>query len=84
MFCEASACGVPTIAFDTGGAEDYVRDGISRLRLPLGSKPDLFASKIKATIEDEDRYSKLCLSVFREYETGLNWDHSAASLVAME
>lgn len=83
VFCEASAFGVPTIAFNTGGVEDYVRDGINGICLPLESKPDLFAMNIKALLEDEDRYSKLCLGAFHEYETRLNWDHSAASLVAL-
>lgn len=81
VFCEASAFGVPTIAFKTGGVEDYVRDDINGICLSLDSKPEIFARNINEIIQDRDRYSELCLGGFHEYETRLNWDSTASSLV---
>jgi glycosyltransferase involved in cell wall biosynthesis len=81
VFCEASAFGVPSITFKTGGVEDYVRDGINGICLPVDSKPEIFAGQIKEIIEDKGRYSALCLGGFHEYKTRLNWDRAACALV---
>jgi glycosyltransferase involved in cell wall biosynthesis len=81
VYCEASAFGVPTITFKTGGVEDYVREGINGVCLPVGSKPELFARSIKEIVEDKDRYSALCTGAFNEYKTRLNWDSTASALV---
>jgi glycosyltransferase involved in cell wall biosynthesis len=81
VFCEASAFGVPSITFKTGGVEDYVRDGINGVCLPADGKPEIFAGRIKEIINDKDRYSALCLGGFHEYKTRLNWDSTACALV---
>jgi glycosyltransferase involved in cell wall biosynthesis len=81
VFCEASAFGVPTITFKTGGVEDYVREGVNGVCLPLDSKPEVFARCVKEILADKDRYSALCLSAFNEYKTRLNWDCAAYALV---
>jgi glycosyltransferase involved in cell wall biosynthesis len=81
VFCEASAFGVPSITFKTGGVEDYVVDGINGVCLPLGSNPEIFAERIKAIVNDRQQYSALCLGGFREFKTRLNWDRAACALV---
>ena len=81
VYCEASAFGVPAITFKTGGVEDYVRDQINGLCLPLDSKPEIFARSIKEAAEDTVRYSALCLVAFQEYKTRLNWDSAASAMV---
>ena len=83
VYCEASAFGVPTITFRTGGAEDYVREGVNGICLPLESKPELFAKSIKEIVEYEDRYSALCLGAFHEYKTRMNWESTASALVSL-
>jgi glycosyltransferase involved in cell wall biosynthesis len=83
VFCEASAYGVPTITFKTGGVEDYVREGVNGICLPLDSKPEVFARRIKEILEDRDRYFALCLGAFNEYKTRLNWDGTASALVSL-
>lgn len=80
VFCEASAFGVPSITFKTGGVEDYVLDGINGICLPPDSKPEIFAQRIKQNIKDKDSYSALCLGGFHEYKTRLNWDSAACAL----
>jgi glycosyltransferase involved in cell wall biosynthesis len=81
VYCEASAFGVPTFTFKTGGSGDYIREGVNGMCLPLDSKPEVFAQGMKDIIESEDRYSALCLGAFNEYKTRLNWDHTAGALV---
>ena len=81
VYCEASAFGLPIFTFRTGGAEDYVRDGVNGLCMPLDSKPESFAEKAREIMEDKDRYSALCLGAFNEYKTRLNWDRTAGALV---
>jgi len=81
VFCEASAFGVPSITFQTGGVENYVREGINGICLPLDSEPQLFARHIKETVEDKDRYYALSIGAFNEYITRLNWDSTAGTLV---
>jgi glycosyltransferase involved in cell wall biosynthesis len=81
VYCEASAFGLPTLTFRTGGVEDYVRDGVNGVCLPLDSGPANFAETAKEIIEDRDRYSALCLGAFNEYKTRLNWDNTAGGLV---
>ncbi len=81
VFCEASAYGVPSITCKTGGVEDYVRDGVNGITLPLDNAPEVFATCIREILENKDRYSALCLGAFNEYKTRLNWDGTAAALV---
>jgi glycosyltransferase involved in cell wall biosynthesis len=83
VFSEASAFGVPSIAFNTGGVEDYVRNEINGLCLSLDSEPEIFASRICEIIHDAERYSALCLNAFHEYSTRLNWDNTATCLVEL-
>jgi glycosyltransferase involved in cell wall biosynthesis len=81
VYCEASAFGVPILTFKTGGAEDYVRNGINGICLPCDSKPESFAESVMELIKDKDCYSALCLRGFSEYKDRLNWDSTAGALV---
>jgi glycosyltransferase involved in cell wall biosynthesis len=81
VFCEASAFGLPSITFDTGGVSDYVRHGVSGFCFPLGSSPEVFANAILETLRDETRYEKLAANAFHEYETRLNWKTSVRGLI---
>ena len=81
VYCEASAHGLPIVTFKTGGAEDYVREGINGFCLPSDSKPEGFATYIRDIMKDKNRYSALCLGGFNEYKSRLNWDTTASALV---
>lgn len=80
VFCEASAFGLPSLAFRTGGVEDYVREGINGVCLPNGSGPEEFAGTIMGLLRDGDQYSALCVGAFNEYKSRLNWDSTAGAL----
>jgi glycosyltransferase involved in cell wall biosynthesis len=81
VFCEASAYGLPSITFDTGGVSDYVRHGVSGFCFPLGSGPEVFAKAILETLKDQTRYERLAANAFLEFETRLNWKTSVCGLI---
>jgi glycosyltransferase involved in cell wall biosynthesis len=71
-YCEASAYGLPSLAFRVGGVP--VRDGVNGHALPLGSEASAFAGLVETYVEDPGRYAGLRKSARTEYETRLNWD----------
>lgn len=72
VFCEASAHGIPTITYDTGGIPDYVVNGVNGYRLPLTAGHMEFADKIQQIIETGELH-KLYDSSISQYHTSLNW-----------
>ena len=46
VFCEASAYGMPSYTFDTGGTTNYVRNGINGYAIPLSCGAKEFANQI--------------------------------------
>lgn len=83
VFCEASAFGLPSLSFATGGVPDYVRNGVNGVCLPTGSPAEDFAKAVIETLHSPGMYERLSASAFHEYETRLNWDTSVRSLVSL-
>lgn len=81
VFCEASAFGLPSLSYATGGVPDYVRDGVNGACLPVGTPAEGFANAAQEMLQDAGRYEALCLGAFNEYSTRLNWDSSVSLLV---
>ncbi len=81
VFCEASAFGIPSLSYATGGVPDYVRDGVNGACLPVGTPAEGFANAAQGILQDAGRYEALCLSAFDEYVNRLNWDSSVRRLV---
>lgn len=74
VFCESSAYGIPSITFDTGGIGDYVINGENGYRLPMGSTPDDFASKIMEVLADKGKLSYMQTKAAQMYQDRMNWD----------
>lgn len=74
VFCEASACGLPIITFDTGGIGSYVKNGINGYRLPEGASPAMFADKIEEII-NKNLLPTLSRGALTYAATNLNWDN---------
>lgn len=72
-FAEASAYGMPILTHDTGGIESYVINGLNGYRLPLGSTPWQFATKIKQMIVEKE-FAQLGQQAILYYEKCLNWE----------
>lgn len=71
VFCEASAYGVPSITFDTGGVGDYVINGQNGYRLPMDATAADFTAKVIEVMDNLSNMSKDCLRLYREK---FNWD----------
>lgn len=71
-FAEACAYKIPIITHDTGGIPNYVINGISGYRLPLGSSSKDFANKIREIVESGE-INQLRESSYNLYKQKLNW-----------
>lgn len=78
-FCEASAYGLPSLGLRVGGVP--IRDGINGHALPNGSDAEAFADRIMAYVADPPSYAALRLSTRAEYETTLNWQAWARTVI---
>jgi glycosyltransferase involved in cell wall biosynthesis len=74
VFCEASACGLPSITRNTGGVGAAVEDGVNGFKLDPVAGAEAYARVILDLHRNPERYDALCVSSRRAYETRLNWD----------
>jgi glycosyltransferase involved in cell wall biosynthesis len=82
VFCEASACGVPSVALRTGGVPSAVRDGSNGYLFDERGFIDGAAAAIAECMADFDRsYVPLALSSREEYCSRLNWATSTGMLI---
>lgn len=72
VFCEASAFGLPSITYDTGGVGDYVVDGFNGYRLPLSAGPRDFADRIESIITG-GTIGDISAGARKMYVQRLNW-----------
>lgn len=80
VFCEASAYGIPSITYDTGGIGDYIINDFNGYRLPLGSDGAAFARKIIEYVNDNDKVSQMKVNARNLYEKELNWNSTGEKL----
>ncbi|HOV93188.1 MAG TPA: glycosyltransferase family 4 protein [Candidatus Kapabacteria bacterium] len=76
VVCEASAYGVPTIASQTGGVGDAVKDGVNGFLIDFNASGSIQKSAdiIEYYFNNRNEYYQLCLSSFKRYQEELNWD----------
>ena len=70
--CEANGFGLPCFAYETGGTENYIRNGENGYMLPLNSTGKDFADKIIECIKGNE-LDALSLGAIKQYRTKLNW-----------
>lgn len=73
VFAEASAFGIPSFTYDTGGTSNYIENGVNGYRLSLNCTAIDFANKIQRTIETNE-LELLKKGCFFMYRNKLNWD----------
>ena len=78
---EAAACGTPTVASDSPGLRDSVRDGTTGLLVPHGDVNAL-AQALTTLLGDPALRHRLG-SAARRFAEGLSWDASAARTRAL-
>lgn len=74
VFCEASAYGIPSITYDTGGVGDYVINGENGYRLPLNATGKDFANKIIEILADNNQLKYMQKRSVEIYHKELNWN----------
>ena len=72
---EAAACGTPSLASDSPGLRDSVKDGVSGFLVPHGD-PAALADRMLAFAADPALVERLGVSG-RTFAEGLTWDHAA-------
>lgn len=73
VFCEASAFGVPSLTFNTGGIGGAVEDNTNGFKAKY-FKPDEFISFIENCIQHPEFYHQLCQTSRQRFEEKLNWE----------
>ncbi len=80
---EASACGLPVVAGDSGGIPEAVRDGETGLLVP-SEEPAAFADAISRLLADAALARRLGDNGRRAVEGHFNWDRVVRDLRAIE
>ncbi len=81
VFAEASAFGLPSVTYATGGVTDYVKSGVNGICLEPGSPAVRFAEQIESMMSDPAEYAGYCTRAFTEYQERLNWERSVRTLI---
>src|SRR6266566_3981428 len=80
---EASACGLPVVAGNSGGVPDAVRDGETGFLVPA-EDPAAFADAICRLLADAELAKRMGAAGRRAVETYYNWDRVVRDLRAIE
>jgi phosphatidylinositol alpha-1,6-mannosyltransferase len=80
---EASACGLPVVAGNSGGIPDAVRDGETGFLVPP-EDPDALSDAIARLLADDDLAHRIGAAGRRAVETHYNWDRVVRDLRAIE
>ncbi len=80
---EASACGLPVVAGNSGGIPDAVRDGETGFLVPA-EDPPAFAEVITRLLADPDLARRIGANGRRAVETYYNWDRVVRDLRGIE
>ena len=81
VFSEASAYGLPSVTYATGGVTDYVRSRVNGVCIDPGGTAADFAAEIQRMLESPAEYEAYALRAFNEYKSRLNWESSVRQLV---
>ena len=73
FFCEASAYGIPSIAYSTGGVPDYVRNGENGICLPLDAEAEDFADVIEELVLSDEKLQQMKKRAEEIFVEELNW-----------
>lgn len=78
---EAAACGTPTVASDSPGLRDSVRDGVTGLLVPHGDV-DALAGALARLLGDRELRERMGRAA-REFAESLRWEDSARRMEAV-
>lgn len=73
VFSEAAAYGIPSLATDTGGVSDYVKEGVNGFLLTKEAAALDYADLLQRLSSHPEQLQELKRSSRRHYEQQLNW-----------
>jgi phosphatidyl-myo-inositol dimannoside synthase len=79
---EASACGVPVVAGNSGGTSEAVQDGVTGLLVDAES-PEAATAVLRRLLDDSDLRRRLGAAGRAAVERRYNWDRVAADLIGI-
>ena len=82
VFVEAAACGVPSVAGDSGGAAEAVADGETGIVVGRPDDAEQVASALTRILDDDDLRARMGAAARRRAETEFSYDRLAATLDA--
>jgi phosphatidyl-myo-inositol dimannoside synthase len=80
-FVEAGACGIPSVAGDSGGVRSAVRDGETGFVVPP-EDVDAVAGALRKLLGDESLRRHMGENARKAVETHYNWDRVARETIA--
>ncbi len=78
---EAACCGLPTVAADSPGLRDSVRDGETGMLVPYGD-PEAMAGAALALLRDSDRWRRMSGQA-RRWSERFSWERCARESLAL-
>ena len=84
VFAEASAFGVPSLTFDTGGVRSYVEDNVNGYVLAHDANETAFAERIISVYDSPSDYERLRKSTRLAFETRFSaerWEKSLEEIL---
>lgn len=81
VFVEASAFGMPSLAYDNTGVRTAVTNGVNGILLDNLSTADDFAEVILNWIKEPDTYAQICQSARLLFEEKFTWSVSVNNLL---
>ncbi|MFM0737518.1 glycosyltransferase family 4 protein [Paraburkholderia xenovorans] len=81
VFSEACSFGLPILANRTGGIPTSVRPGENGHLFETGDSPEQWADFIEQTLQDQSRYTALCMGAFGQFSTRLRWSVAGATML---
>ena len=80
VFVEAAACGVPSVAGDSGGAAEAVADGETGIVVGRPDDAEAVATALARLLDDDAQRARMGAAARRRAETEFSNDYLAARL----
>lgn len=81
VYAEASAYGMPSVGFETGGVTTAIKEGQNGFLFPMTTTIPIIANKLQDCWVQKTEYKSLAENSRKEFETRLNWNTNCKRLL---
>lgn len=81
VYAEASAYGMPSVGFETGGVTTAIKEGKNGFLFPINTSVVIMANKLQECWIQKDEYKLILENSRKEFETRLNWKTNCKRLL---